>query len=142
MARVVLLCGVLLPGGLLWAQGSVKQMELRNIMDRMGSDMEAIVRATTLEDWNRVASLASAIANHAEPPMTEKLRILAWLGSDAGRFRQHDARLKEVAGHMQQAAEAHQGADVIRLFAKTQQSCLECHQSFRQPFVERFHEGH
>ena len=34
---------------------------------------------------------------------------------------------------------ARDGQAVIAAFSKTQQSCLACHQSFRQSFVEQFY---
>lgn len=59
---------------------AAKPMALRTIMERLGRDMQAVTGAISKEEWPLVAELAPRIAKHAEPPMSEKMRILAWLG--------------------------------------------------------------
>ena len=55
---------------------SAKPMALRGVMDKLGRDMQAITGAISKEEWAVVAELAPKIANHAEPPVAEKMRIL------------------------------------------------------------------
>ncbi|MFO7553437.1 MAG: cytochrome c [Haliea sp.] len=116
-----------------------KPMALRTIMEKLGRDMQAVTGAISKEDWPLVAELAPGIAKHAEPPMSEKVRILAWLGADAGRFRGLDGQVHDAATTMGEAAKRSDGQAVIAAFSKTQQSCLACHQSFRHSFVEHFY---
>lgn len=116
-----------------------KPMELRTIMETLDRDMQAVTSAISKEDWALVAELAPKIANHAEPPMSEKVQILTWLGTDAGKFRGFDVQVHEAATEMGEAAKQADGQKVITTFSKTLQSCLACHQSFRQPFVKRFY---
>ena len=87
-----------------------------------------------------VAELAPKIAKHAEPPMSEKIRILAWLGADSGKFRGFDGQVHDAATSMGEAAKRGDGQAVIANFAKVQQSCLACHQDFRKSFQEHFYE--
>ena len=77
----------------------------------------------------------------AEPLVAEKMRILAWLGTDAGKFRSHDGQTHESATAMGDAAKRGDGLAVISAFSKVQQSFLICHQSFRKPFLEHFYEN-
>ncbi|MFA7625296.1 MAG: cytochrome c [Pusillimonas sp.] len=114
-------------------------MNLRTIMEKLGHDMETVTRAISTEDWLLISKLAPEIAHHAEPPMSEKVQILTWLGTDAGEFRSFDMQVQEAATEMGEAAKQADGQRVIGAFAKTQQSCLACHQSFRQPFIKRFY---
>ncbi len=116
-----------------------KPLALRSVMDKLGRDMQAVTGAISKEDWALVATLAPKIASHAEPPLPEKVRILALLGGDAGKFRGVDGQAHEAATAMGEAAKRSDGQAVIAAFAKVQQSCLGCHQSFRQPFVEHFY---
>ena len=116
-----------------------KPLTLRSVMDKLGRDMQAVTGAISKEDWALVATLAPKIASHAEPPLPEKVRILAWLGGDAGTFRGFDGQAHDAAMAMGEAAKRSDGQAVIAAFAKVQQSCLGCHQSFRQPFVEHFY---
>ncbi|MBS0291378.1 MAG: cytochrome c [Proteobacteria bacterium] len=115
-------------------------MALREVMDQLGRDMQAVTGAISKEDWALVAELAPKIARHAEPPASEKIRILAWLATDAGKFRGFDAQVHDAATAMGEAAQHSDGQAVIAAFAKVQQSCLACHQGFRKPFVQHFYE--
>ena len=121
------------------ATQTVKPLELRNVMSKLSQDMQGVLGAISKEDWQMVAALAPKIADHAEPPLSEKVRILSWLGSDAGKFRGFDGQAHDAATAMGEAAKRRDGQAVIAAFAKVQQSCLGCHQSFRQPFLEHFY---
>ena len=118
---------------------AAKPMALRSVMERLGRDMQAVTGAISKEEWTLVAELAPKIAKHAEPPLGEKMRILGWLGTDAGKFRGFDGQVHDAASAMGDAARRRDGQAVIAAFSKKQQSCLACHQSFRQSFVEQFY---
>ena len=118
---------------------AAKPMALRSVMEKIGRDMQAVTGAISKEEWTLVAELAPKIAKHAEPPLGEKMRILGWLGTDAGKFRGFDGQVQDAASAMGDAAKRGDGQAVIAAFSKTQQSCLACHHSFRQSFVEQFY---
>lgn len=88
----LLLWGFQLPA---WA-GDATQVEplaLRKIMQELGRNMQAITGAISQEEWVQVVQLAPKVAAHPEPPLTEKMRILAYLGADATKFRGTVAKL-------------------------------------------------
>lgn len=116
-----------------------KRMALQGVMEELGREMQAVTAAISREDWALVGELAPRIARHAEPPLAEKMRILAWLGGDAGQFRGLDGRVHDSATAMGQAALRSDGQAVITAFSQVQQSCLGCHQKFREPFARHFH---
>lgn len=116
-----------------------KRMVLHNVMQQLGRDMQAVTGAISEEDWGLVAQLAPKIGRHSEPPLTEKMRILAWLGTDAGKFRGFDGQVQDAATTMGEAATHGDGQEVIIAFSKLQERCLSCHQEFRKPFQEHFY---
>jgi hypothetical protein len=120
------------------ADDAPKPMVLRGVMQQLDRDMQAVTAAIAREDWPKVAELAPKIGNHPVPPLGEKLRILAWLGTDAGKFRSFDTGVREASAAMGEAATRGDGQAAIAGFAKVQQACLGCHQAFRKPFVEHF----
>lgn len=126
-----------------WADDAGKAkplaLALRKIMQDMGKNMQGITDGISSEDWKMVAKLAPLIADHPQPPMAEKLRILSFLGSDAGKFKRHDETTYQAAQALEQAAASSDGKAVIQSFARVQESCLGCHQAFRKPFVEHFY---
>lgn len=117
----------------------VKPLALQGVMQQLGRDMQAVTGAIATEDWPSVAQLAEKIAQHAEPPLSEKVRILAWLGSDAKSFRGLDGQLKDAANTLADTAKSNAGRAVITAFSEVQHSCLACHQKFREPFVNHFY---
>lgn len=121
------------------AKEPAKPMTLRTVMQQLGQDMQLVTGAISIEDWAQVAELAPKIGSHPAPPLREKMRILGWLGSDAGTFRGFDTRTHEAAKAMEEAAARSDGQAVIAAFAKLQQSCLGCHQNYRKSFKEHFY---
>lgn len=117
-----------------------KPLALRKIMQDMGKSMQDITAAISREDWTMVAKVVPLIGDHRQPPMTEKMRILGFIGSEAGTFKRHDEQVQQSAKALQQAAARDDGQDVISSFAALQGNCLACHQRFRQQLVEHFYE--
>lgn len=113
-------------------------MFLRTVMQQLERDLQSVTGAVSREDWPQVAELAPKIARHPEPPLREKIRILTWLGTDAGKFRSFDTQIHAAAHAMGEAATHDDGQAVIAAFARVQQSCLGCHQGFRKSFQEHF----
>ncbi|CQR41793.1 conserved exported hypothetical protein [Thiomonas sp. CB3] len=138
---ITLAAAVLAFGATFHAQAAepAKPMALQNVMEKLERDMQAATGAISREDWALVARLAPNIAHHAEPPVAERLRIMAWLGKDAGKFRGFDEQVHEAAAAMGEAATRGDGPAVITEFSKVQQSCLACHQAFRKSFQEHFY---
>jgi len=131
----------------LWASSMAVQsesiagttMELRHIMQEMERGMLAITQAIAREEWGAVAARAPFIANHPQPSMGERLRILGYFAAESGRFKQYDSETHRAAMALQESALRRDGAVVIDDFARLQKSCLECHQRYRQKFVEHFY---
>jgi cytochrome c556 len=86
-----------------------------------------------------VANTAPLIAAHPQPPLTEKARIIAYIGLSMGRFKEFDMQTHEAAHELEHAATEKNGAGVIDAFQKLQTGCLGCHQNFRTAFVEHFY---
>ncbi len=127
-----------------WADDAdkTKPLALRKIMQDLGKNMQGITDGISREDWEIVRKLAPLIADHPQPPLVEKMRILSFIGADTGKFKGHDEKTHLAARALEQAAARSDGQAVISSFATLQNSCLACHQSFRKPFVEHFYGTH
>jgi cytochrome c556 len=115
-------------------------LAVRHIMQDLDKNMQAIAHGISLEDWETVAKLATLVADHPQPPLGEKLRILTYLGTDALSFKGHDQDAHDAAVSLREAAGKKDGAGVIAAYATIQNACLACHQSYRQPFLKHFYE--
>ena len=125
-----------------WADnaGKAKPLALRKIMQDMGKNMQVITDGISREDWELVAKIATLVADHPQPPLGEKMRILSVVGADASKFRGYDEKTHQATQAVGQAATREDGQAVISAFAKLQNSCLACHQGFRKPFLEHFYD--
>ncbi|MDH5388743.1 MAG: cytochrome c [Gammaproteobacteria bacterium] len=117
----------------------VEPLALFAIMQEMGENMQTITAAIVSEDWETVVETSTLIADHPQPPLGEKIRILAFIGTDVSAFKDHDGKTHQAAQQLGQVAESEDGEAVIAAFADLQRSCLSCHQRFRQSFKAHFY---
>lgn len=118
---------------------AAKPLALQGIMKDMGRNMQVIVDGLSREDYAVVEKAALAIADHPQPPVGEKMRIMGFVGSNAPRFKAFDGETYDNATALAKASKNGNGEDAIASFQKLQSSCLACHQAFRKPFIDYFY---
>lgn len=118
---------------------AVEPLAFQGVMKDLGKHMQTITGAIAYENWQLVAETAPLIAAHPQPPVMEKTRIISFMGSNMGKFKEFDMQTHEAAHELEHAAHEKDGVQVIAAFQKVQTSCLVCHQGFRKPFVEHFY---
>ena len=114
-------------------------LALRGIMQDLGRHMQTVTLAIAREDWALVEKTAPLIAEHPQPPLMEKTRILRFVGTDMGKYKNHDRKTHEAAHALAQAAKNKDGIAVIAAFQSVQTGCHGCHREFRKPFFEHFY---
>ncbi len=85
-------------------QRETKPLILRSIMAELGNNMQAITHAINIEDWAQVSASAELIAEHPQPPMTERIRILSFVGSNISQFKEHDEKTHQAAKVLSETA--------------------------------------
>lgn len=118
---------------------AAEPLALQKVMKDLGRNMQIVTDGISREDWSQVEHTAHLIGEHPEAPMDEKLRIMAFMGSNMGKFKAFDTRTHEAAHEMAEAAQEKNGQKVISAFQKLQTGCLACHQAFRPAFTEHFY---
>jgi cysteine synthase len=98
-----------------------------------------VTDAISREDWEQVAITASQIDNHPQPPIAEKLRILRFAGSNVIKFNGFDKQTHQAIKELEEIAIKIDGNGAIAQFATLRNSCLACHQIFRNIFKEYFY---
>lgn len=121
------------------ANADAAPLALRQVMKDLGKNLQAITDGVSREDWELVAKIASLIADHPQPPLGEKMRILSFVGTNMGKYKAYDDATQEQAQAVGKAAKAKDGPGVILAFQKLQTSCHNCHSEFRKPFVAHFY---
>jgi len=118
---------------------AAEPLALQKVMKDLGKNMQTITDGISREDWELVEKTAPLIADHPQPPLSEKMRIMGFMGSNMGKFKAHDGETHEQAQAAGKAARAKDGPGVILAFQKLQTSCYNCHNEFRKPFMEHFY---
>ncbi len=131
---------LLVPGAPALAEAEPAQpLALRGIMQDLGRHMQTVTLGISREDWALVEKTAPLIAEHPQPPLMEKARILRFVGTDIGKYKGHDHKTHEAAHELAQAAKNKDGMAAIAAFQSIQTGCYGCHREFRKPFVEHFY---
>ncbi|MBA4381111.1 MAG: cytochrome C [Sideroxydans sp.] len=118
---------------------AAEPLELQKVMKDLGRNMQVITDGISREDWELVAKTAPLIASHPQPPVSEKMRIMKFMGPEMSKFKALDGETHEAAHSLEHAAHEKDGQKVIAAFQQVQTSCLNCHQTFRGKFVEHFY---
>lgn len=118
---------------------AAEPLALQKVMKELGKNMQTITDGISREDWELVEKTASLVADHPQPPMPEKIRIMSFMGANMGKFKAYDGETHGQAIAVGKAAKAKDGNGVILAFQKLQVSCFSCHSEFRKPFVEHFY---
>lgn len=116
-----------------------EELALRRIMKRLGQDLEAASRAMKNRNWGRLKAAAERIANHPQPPFSEKVKILGFIGGEAGQFKAFDQQVHVSATNLADAANRSDYLVVQKAFFEVQQACFECHQRYRERFRSHFY---
>lgn len=114
-------------------------LALQKVMKDLGNNMQIVTDGISREDWLLVEKTAQFIASHPQPPATEKIRIMSFMGANMGKFKAYDGETHDAADAMGKAAANKDGRGVINAFQKVQTACFNCHSEFRKPFVEHFY---
>lgn len=116
-----------------------KPLELRRIMKNLGTDMQMITDAISREDWPAAEATARRVADHPQPGLLEKTRVLSFIGTRVTRFKAYDGETHDAARSLADAAARKDGIAAIEAFGRVQLGCHGCHQAFRREFINHFY---
>jgi cytochrome c556 len=119
---------------------AAEEMVLEKVMKEQAKNMQRIAGGIAREDYEQVVKASLAVIDPPHPSSTlgEKLKLMGFLGTDIGRFKELDGNTKERAATLAKAARSQNGEATIAAFQRLQMSCLACHSEFRTPFQDYF----
>lgn len=97
-------------------------MVLSKIMQELDNNMQLTNHAMTRGDWDVVAKTALLIAEHPEPPFSEKLRIMMFFGRDISRLKQLDGQTHQAAKNLATEAKTGNRQNIISSFRRVNQN--------------------
>lgn len=118
---------------------ATEPLVLQKVMKDLGKNMQTITDGISRGDWDLVEKTAPLIADHPQPPFSEKIRIMSFVGTDMAKYKAYDGETHDQAQAVGTAAKAKNGPGVILAFQKLQTNCDNCHSEFRKPFVAHFY---
>jgi hypothetical protein len=116
----------------------VEPLALRGIMQTMGDDMKIITEAIAMEDWALVVTTSPKIADHPQPPFSEKIKILAFAGTDVSQFKEFDGKTHASAQVLGEAAAREDGYAVIDAFSTITKDMSCVSSAFQESFSGAF----
>lgn len=118
---------------------AAQPLALRQIMNALGQNMQVITDGISRGEWALVEQAAVRVADHPQSPLSERLRVMAFVGTNAGKFKAYDGETHSAAEAVAKSARAKDGEATILAFQSLQTGCFNCHREFRKPFVEHFY---
>lgn len=118
---------------------AAEPLALRKIMSELGRNTQLIAGGLAREDYAVVENAARAIADHPQPPLLEKTRIIGFVGTSMVKYKAYDGKTHDAAMVLAAAAKSKAGQEAINAFQSLQTGCYDCHSEFRKPFVEHFY---
>ncbi|MDP1635680.1 MAG: cytochrome C, partial [Gallionellaceae bacterium] len=103
-----------------WAD---EPLALQQVMRDLGKNMQVITDGISRGDWDQVEKTAPLVADHPQPPFSEKMLIMGFMGTNMGKFKAYDGETHEQALAVGKAAKAKDGQGAILAFQKLQTSC-------------------
>ena len=102
------------------------------IMQRLGSEMNALTYALMTDDYQTVSRSAAAIAEHAPISAAELERIRSTLRGEMARFEAVDESVHVASLRLNEAARGPQLGLVVDRLGEVQRGCVSCHAQFRE----------
>jgi hypothetical protein len=108
------------------------ETNLKEIMQGLRDDAVEIADGLLIDDFDRVASGATGIANHARIPPDQVQLVAAELGSEMPAFKQLDTLVHDLSLSIAAAAEKRDRSTAIAEFHRMLDGCLACHSAYKE----------
>ena len=116
---------------------AAEEMVLEKVMKEQAKNMQLIAGGIAREDYAQVVKASLAVIDPPHPSSTlgEKLKLMGFLGTDIGRFKELDGNTKERAATLAKTARSQNGEATIAAFQRLPISRRGCHCEVRQPLT-------
>ena len=105
---------------------------LKEIMQDLRRNFLEVSDGFLLDDFDRVAEGALAIAEHARIPPEEIERVASELGPEMPVFKNFDVQVHELSLEVYKAAKDGDRAAAIAAYQGMVAACFDCHAAYRE----------
>lgn len=104
---------------------------LKEIMQGLRNDLVAITDGLLVDDFEKVAQGADAIAGHPQIPPGQVKLVAAELGSEMAAFKQLDTLVHDISLEISAAASTHDRDGAVSAYQRMLEGCLACHSTYK-----------
>lgn len=105
---------------------------LKEIMQELRRNFLEVSDGFLLDDFERVADGALAIAEHPRIPAEQIERVANELGPEMPVFKNFDVQVHELSLEIYKAAKASDRAAAIAAYQRMVAACFDCHAAYRE----------
>ncbi|HFD32099.1 MAG TPA: hypothetical protein ENJ28_05230 [Gammaproteobacteria bacterium] len=103
----------------------------RDLMKYMGEEYTKVAEGILKQDYKQLSEAANNIAFHPEPPLTQRMKIIAKLGTNFMDFKSWDDEVHLSAVALTKAAKDKNNAEILKHNAMMLKKCTSCHDKYR-----------
>jgi len=109
---------------------------LKEIMQDLRDSLGEITDGLLVDDFDRIATGAMGIVEHAPIPPSQVSQIADELGPEMAAFKLFDEKVHGLSLSMATAASEHDRNTVMRDYQRMVEGCLACHMTFKNRVSE------
>jgi len=111
---------------------STDEITLKAIMQELRQDFLDISDGFLLEDFDKVAEGALAIAEHPRIPPEQVQLVAEELGAEMPVFKNFDVQVHELSLELYKAAKERDRSTAVAAYQGMVAACFDCHSAFRE----------
>jgi hypothetical protein len=106
--------------------------DLKEIMQGLRNNLVEISDGLLIDDFEKIAHGADAIAGHPQIPPWQVKLVAAELGSEMAAFKRLDTLVHDLSLEIKAAATSHDRDDAISSYQRLLEGCLACHSTYKE----------
>ena len=111
---------------------STDEITLKAIMQELRQNFLDVSDGFLLEDFDKVAEGALAIAEHPRIPPEQVQLVAEELGAEMPVFKNFDVQVHELSLELYKAAKERDRSAAVAAYQGMVQACFDCHSAFRE----------
>lgn len=105
--------------------------DLKEIMQGLRDNFVEVTDGLLVDDFERVAQAATAIADHPKIPPAQVKLVAMELGSEMVDFKKLDILVHDLSLQLSDAARARDREATVDAYQQVIEACVECHRGYK-----------
>jgi len=123
------------------AQEAPDPTKLKYIMQEMIVNTQLLTKGIFYEDYQQIMQAAKNIADHPEPGLTSKVKLMNYMGKEMVEFKKLDTFVHDTAIKISNAAQQKNMPEIITEYHTLIDGCQSCHTNYKQSVSDLLNEN-